>query len=94
MQDIVYKLVPHLQQDETERERLFYEERGLPNPKDELPEDEEEEHEGEAEEEEGVARKKETEPDEEEADEGEEEEEKPKPLWSDVERAGGAQKLA
>jgi len=78
MQDIVYKLVPHLQQDETERERLFYEERGLPNPKDELPEDEEEEHEGEAEEEEGVARKKETEPDEEEADEGEEEEEKQK----------------
>ena len=40
MQDIVYKLVPHLLEDETERERLFYEERGLPNPKDEKAEDE------------------------------------------------------
>ena len=42
MQDIVLKLVPRLQEDEDERERKFYEERGLPNPKDEPDEDEEE----------------------------------------------------
>jgi len=54
MQDIVYKLVPHLLEDETERERLFYEERGLPNPKDEKAEsDEEEEDDEEKEKEEG-----------------------------------------
>ena len=48
MQDIVYKLVPHLFEDETERERKFYEERGLPNPKDEKDEDEDDEDEEEA----------------------------------------------
>jgi polycomb group RING finger protein 3 len=34
MQDIVYKLVPNLQDDELNREREFYKERNLPNPKD------------------------------------------------------------
>jgi len=34
MQDIVYKLVPNLQDDETTREREFYKARNLPNPKD------------------------------------------------------------
>jgi len=34
MQDIVYKLVPGLEQSEYKREREFYEERGLPCPKD------------------------------------------------------------
>lgn len=34
MQDIVYKLVPNLLDDETSRERVFYKIRGLPNPKD------------------------------------------------------------
>ncbi|XP_063708385.1 polycomb group RING finger protein 3 [Culicoides brevitarsis] len=34
MQDIVYKLVPNLQEDEMNREREFYKERNLPNPKD------------------------------------------------------------
>jgi len=54
MQDIVYKLVPHLLEDETERERLFYEERGLPNPKDEkAEEDDDEEEDGEEDNEEG-----------------------------------------
>ncbi|CAG2103970.1 unnamed protein product, partial [Medioppia subpectinata] len=33
MQDIVYKLVPNLQQNETKRERDFYRRRGLPYPK-------------------------------------------------------------
>jgi len=52
MQDIVYKLVPNLLQNETERERKFYEERGLPNPKDEKEEDEKGSEAGEEEEEE------------------------------------------
>lgn len=34
MQDIVYKLVPHLQENELRREREFYRSRGLPCPKD------------------------------------------------------------
>ncbi|XP_060530611.1 polycomb group RING finger protein 3 [Cylas formicarius] len=34
MQDIVYKLVPDLQKNEINREREFYNVRGLPNPKD------------------------------------------------------------
>merc|ERR1712038_145101 len=34
MQDIVYKLVPNLEDAEYKREREFYEERGLPCPKD------------------------------------------------------------
>ncbi|CAG0887604.1 unnamed protein product [Darwinula stevensoni] len=34
MQDIVFKLVPHLQKDEEEREREFYRSRGLPCPSD------------------------------------------------------------
>ncbi|KAG5899251.1 hypothetical protein JTB14_035429 [Gonioctena quinquepunctata] len=34
MQDIVYKLVPDLQKDEMNREKEFYRQRGLPNPKD------------------------------------------------------------
>merc|ERR1719410_1217012 len=34
MQDIVYKLVPGLEQSEYKREREFYDERGLPCPKD------------------------------------------------------------
>nr|XP_023020701.1 polycomb group RING finger protein 3-like [Leptinotarsa decemlineata] len=34
MQDIVYKLVPDLQRDEINREKEFYRQRGLPNPKD------------------------------------------------------------
>ncbi|KAJ8968467.1 hypothetical protein NQ314_002285 [Rhamnusium bicolor] len=34
MQDIVYKLVPDLQKNEINREREFYRQRGLPNPKD------------------------------------------------------------
>ncbi|XP_050499446.1 polycomb group RING finger protein 3 [Diabrotica virgifera virgifera] len=34
MQDIVYKLVPDLQKDETAREKDFYRQRGLPYPKD------------------------------------------------------------
>jgi polycomb group RING finger protein 3 len=33
MQDIVYKLVPNLQQNEMKREREFYRRRGLPYPK-------------------------------------------------------------
>lgn len=33
MQDIVYKLVPNLQQNEIKRERDFYRRRGLPYPK-------------------------------------------------------------
>ena len=73
MQDIVYKLVPHLAEDETERERKFYEERGLPNPKDEKDEDEEEEEE-EAEEADSANPEKEGE----EEEEAEEEEKKMK----------------
>lgn len=34
MQDIVYKLVPNLQENEMKREREFYKSRGLPCPKD------------------------------------------------------------
>lgn len=34
MQDIVYKLVPNLQENEMKREREFYRQRGLPCPKD------------------------------------------------------------
>lgn len=34
MQDIVYKLVPNLQENEIKREREFYKSRGLPCPKD------------------------------------------------------------
>jgi len=37
MQDIVYKLVPNLQDNEMKREREFYRLRGLPCPKDILP---------------------------------------------------------
>ncbi|XP_020288413.1 polycomb group RING finger protein 3 [Pseudomyrmex gracilis] len=37
MQDIVYKLVPDLQENEIRREREFYRARGLPCPKDILP---------------------------------------------------------
>lgn len=37
MQDIVYKLVPDLQENEIKREREFYRARGLPCPKDVLP---------------------------------------------------------
>ncbi|RZF47468.1 hypothetical protein LSTR_LSTR007395 [Laodelphax striatellus] len=37
MQDIVYKLVPNLQENEMKREREFYRIRGLPCPKDILP---------------------------------------------------------
>jgi len=33
MQDIVYKLVPHLQESEEKREQEFYRKRGLPMPK-------------------------------------------------------------
>ena len=33
MQDIIYKLVPNLQQNEIKRERDFYKKRGLPYPK-------------------------------------------------------------
>jgi polycomb group RING finger protein 3 len=33
MQDIIYKLVPNLQENETKREREFYSKRGLPYPK-------------------------------------------------------------
>lgn len=36
MQDIVYKLVPNLQENEMKREREFYKSRGLPCPKDAL----------------------------------------------------------
>ncbi|XP_044252455.1 polycomb group RING finger protein 3-like [Tribolium madens] len=36
MQDIVYKLVPGLQESEIEREQLFYRQRGLPCPKEML----------------------------------------------------------
>lgn len=34
LQDIVYKLVPNLLDNETDRERMFYKSRGLPNPND------------------------------------------------------------
>ena len=34
MQDIVFKLVPNLEQNELKREREFYQKRNLPNPKD------------------------------------------------------------
>ncbi|KAJ8683577.1 hypothetical protein QAD02_019369 [Eretmocerus hayati] len=37
MQDIVYKLVPDLQENEIKREREFYKSKGLPYPKDNLP---------------------------------------------------------
>jgi len=37
MQDIVYKLVPNLQEDELKREREFYKARGLPCPRDNQP---------------------------------------------------------
>ena len=77
MQDIVLKLVPHLQEDQTERENKFYEERGLPNPKDEPPQEEEEDEEEEGantEETEGEEKTNEAEPEEKE----EEEEEKQK----------------
>lgn len=49
MQDIVYKLVPELQENEIKREREFYRARGLPCPKDVLP------NAGEADEEKAVA---------------------------------------
>lgn len=39
MQDIVFKLVPNLQANETKRERDFYKARNLPCPKDVLPQD-------------------------------------------------------
>ena len=75
MQDIVLKLVPHLQEDQTERENKFYEERGLPNPKDEPPQEEEEDEEEEGantEETEGEEKTNEAEPEEkEEEEEGE-----------------------
>ncbi|XP_043209885.1 polycomb group RING finger protein 3-like isoform X1 [Amphibalanus amphitrite] len=41
MQDIVYKLVPNILEDEMERERAFYKSRGLPNPKDQTGQDDE-----------------------------------------------------
>jgi len=55
MQDIVYKLVPGLEDSEYKREREFYEERGLPCPKDmevenEVKENDEPEEEAETEE--------------------------------------------
>ena len=43
MQDIVYKLVPNLAEDEYKRERDFYAERGLPCPKDQEVEEEQDE---------------------------------------------------
>ena len=77
MQDIVLKLVPRLQEDEDERERKFYEERGLPNPKDEPDEDEEEgDEDEETEGAEGEAKSKEEEKAAAEEEEGKEEEKK------------------
>ena len=52
MQDIVYKLVPSLEEAEYKREREFYEERGLPCPKDMEAETEKETQEEEEEKEE------------------------------------------
>jgi len=52
MQDIVYKLVPNLEDAEYKREREFYEERGLPCPKDMEAETEKETQEEEEEKEE------------------------------------------
>jgi len=43
MQDIVYKLVPNLEEDEYKRERDFYSEKGLPCPKDQEAEEEKDE---------------------------------------------------
>ncbi len=43
MQDLVYKIVPGLEQDEHDRERKFYADRGLPCPKDQMAEEESEE---------------------------------------------------
>ena len=42
LQDLVYKIVPGLEQDEHDRERKFYADRGLPCPKDQAPEEDEE----------------------------------------------------
>ena len=43
MQDLVYKIVPNLEDDEFKRERKFYSDRGLPCPKDQALEQETEE---------------------------------------------------
>jgi len=76
MQDIVYKLVPHLLEDETERERLFYEERGLPNPKDEKAEEDEEADEEDEDDEEGEKENREKDQEKESAGEKKEEDAK------------------
>ena len=43
LQDLVYKIVPGLEQDEHDRERKFYADRGLPCPKDQVQDEEEDE---------------------------------------------------